>query len=46
MAAQLPREKRLERADIVIDNSRSLSELDGVVSELHKEFLLRAEGTG
>ncbi len=46
MAAQLPREKRLERADIVIDNSRSLSELDGVVSELHKEFLLRAEGNG
>lgn len=46
MAAQLPREKRLERADIVIDNSRTLSELDGVISELHKEFLLRAEGKG
>ncbi len=46
MAAQLPREKRLERADIVIDNSRSLSELDEVVSELHKEFLLRAEEGG
>jgi len=27
----------------VIDNSRSLDELDAVVEELHKEFLLRAE---
>ena len=43
MAAQMQREQRLELADIVIDNSRPLSELDGVVAELHKEFLLRAE---
>ncbi len=43
MAAQLPREKRLARADIVIDNSGSLDELDSLVEELHKEFLLRAE---
>ena len=43
MAAQMRREDRLERADIVIDNSRSLEELDSLVEELHKEFLLRAE---
>ena len=43
MAAQMSREKRLEKADIVIDNSRSLDELDGTVAELHKEFLARAE---
>lgn len=43
MAAQLSREARLEGADIVIDNSRSLAELDETVAELHKEFLARAE---
>lgn len=43
MAAQLPRQQRLAGADIVIDNSRSLAELEEVVAELHKEFLLRAE---
>jgi dephospho-CoA kinase len=43
MAAQMQREQRLELADIVIDNSRPLAELDDVVGELHKEFLLRAE---
>jgi dephospho-CoA kinase len=43
MAAQMGREARLERADIVIDNSRSLEELGSQVEELHKEFLLRAE---
>ena len=43
MAAQMPREERLDLADIVIDNSRSLTELDDLVEELHKEFLLRAE---
>lgn len=43
MAAQMQRDERLARADIVIDNSRSLQELDAVVEELHKEFLLRAE---
>jgi dephospho-CoA kinase len=45
MAAQMPREKRVELADIVIDNSRPLAELDGTVEELHKEFLQRAEGS-
>jgi dephospho-CoA kinase len=43
MAAQLARDKRLEQADIVIDNSKSLAALDDVVAELHKEFLQRAE---
>ena len=46
MAAQLTRNERLESADIVIDNSGSLDELDGTVAELHKEFLLRAEMSG
>lgn len=46
MAAQMGRDERREQADIVIDNSRSLAELDGVVEELHKEFLARAEGAG
>lgn len=45
MAAQMARQDRLEQADIVIDNSKSLRELDGLVSELHKEFLLRAESS-
>lgn len=45
MAAQLPRGNKLEQADIVIDNSKSLAELDEVIVELHKEFLLRAEAT-
>ena len=43
MAAQMVRADRLELADIVIDNSQSLQELDDTVQELHKEFLLRAE---
>jgi dephospho-CoA kinase len=46
MAAQTGRAARLERADIVIDNTRPLRELDGVVAELHKEFLQRAERGG
>jgi dephospho-CoA kinase len=43
MAAQLTRAQRLERADIVLDNSGSLQDLEQAVDELHKEFLLRAE---
>ena len=45
MAAQMSREKRLEQADIVIDNSQPLAELDAIVEELHKEFLQRAENS-
>lgn len=43
MAAQLSRQQRLAQADIVIDNSRGLEDLDLVVEELHREFLERAE---
>lgn len=43
MAAQMQRETRLKQADIVIDNSRSLTDLDDLVAELHQEFLARAE---
>ena len=45
MAAQMRRQDRLEQADIVFDNSRSLAELDSLMEELHKEFLFRAEAT-
>ncbi|CAA0109826.1 Dephospho-CoA kinase [Halioglobus japonicus] len=45
MAAQLARDERLSLADIVIDNSGSLDELNSQVDELHKEFLLRAEAS-
>ena len=43
MAAQMPRQERLEKADIVIDNSKPLDVLDETVAELNKEFLARAE---
>jgi dephospho-CoA kinase len=43
MAAQMSRSERLEKADIIIDNNRTLNELDEVVAELHGEFLARAE---
>jgi dephospho-CoA kinase len=43
MAVQMSRADRLARADIVIDNSGPLEELDSQVEELHKEFLQRAE---
>ncbi|GAB5453340.1 MAG: dephospho-CoA kinase [Halioglobus sp.] len=46
MAAQMPRQERLQRADIVIDNSGSMAKLDTVVAELHVEFLQRAERAG
>jgi dephospho-CoA kinase len=43
MAAQLSRDARLALADIVIDNSGSLEDLELQVDELHKEFLAQAE---
>ncbi|MHA7816704.1 MAG: dephospho-CoA kinase [Pseudohaliea sp.] len=43
MAAQLSRAERLEGADIIIDNSGTLADLDERVAELHAEFLARAE---
>lgn len=43
MAAQLSRDARLALADIVVDNSGSLEDLELQVDELHREFLARAE---
>ena len=43
MAAQMDREQRLALADIVIDNAKSLAELDDSGRNCTKEFLLRAE---
>lgn len=42
MAAQLPREKRLQGADIIIDNSAPLDTLDERVAALHEDLLSRA----
>jgi dephospho-CoA kinase len=42
MAAQLDRETRLSRADIVIDNSGDLASLDARVTALHDDLLQRA----
>jgi dephospho-CoA kinase len=42
MDAQMARDERLKHADIVIDNSQSLTQLDDVVATLHKQFLEQA----
>ena len=39
IAAQLPREERLARADDVIDNSGSLEDLEQAVETLHQQYL-------
>ena len=39
IAAQLPREERLTRADDVIDNSGSLEDLEKAVKILHQQYL-------
>ncbi len=39
MAAQMPRQERLNRADFVIDNSGDLPALDPLVASLHSELL-------
>jgi dephospho-CoA kinase len=39
MAAQLPREERLRRADRIIDNSGSLEGLQAQLGELHRDLL-------
>ena len=39
IAAQLPREERLARADDVIDNSASLADLESAVNTLHQQYL-------
>ena len=41
MAAQMSRSKRLELADMAIDNSGALDKLDQVVKDLHEKFLTR-----
>jgi len=42
MAAQMPRDERVGRADIVIDNSAPLHTLDVRVAALHEDLLRRA----
>ncbi|AQA19766.1 dephospho-CoA kinase [Halioglobus japonicus] len=42
MAAQMSREERVGKADIVIDNSKSLNALDGIVEQLHAQFLAQS----
>ena len=44
MAAQLPREERIARADEAIDNSGSLEQLNAAVDALHQRLLARAKG--
>ena len=39
IAAQLPREERVARADDVIDNSGSLADLQSAVETLHQQYL-------
>jgi len=39
IAAQLPREERVARADDVIDNSGSLADLQSSVATLHQQYL-------
>lgn len=40
IAAQMPRQERLSRADDVVDNDSSLDEVGRRVEELHKQFLV------
>ena len=38
IAAQMPREKRLHKADEVVDNTKLISDVERQVSELHTQF--------
>ncbi|MCL7945181.1 dephospho-CoA kinase [Marinobacter sp. ATCH36] len=38
--AQIPREKRLQRADEIVDNNRPVSEVEHRVEALHKQFMV------
>ncbi|AZT84558.1 dephospho-CoA kinase [Marinobacter sp. NP-4(2019)] len=40
IAAQMPREKRLQKADEVVDNNKELSDVERQVGELHKKFMV------
>jgi dephospho-CoA kinase len=41
IAAQMPRQQRLDLADYVVDNSGSLQELQAAVEALHRDLLTR-----
>jgi dephospho-CoA kinase len=43
MAAQMPRQDRLARADIIVDNSGTLEDLEGQVADIHQDLLQRAK---
>ena len=43
VAAQMQREKRLEKADDVLLNKGTIEDLENQVEELHKKYLLLAE---
>lgn len=43
IAAQMPRQERLKKADEVVDNSSSLAEVRQRVEELHSQFLVTFE---
>ena len=43
VAAQMQREKRLEKADDVLLNKGTIEDLEKQVEELHKKYLLLAE---
>jgi len=40
IAAQMPREKRLQKADEVVDNNEVMSDVERQVGELHKKFMV------
>ncbi|MEQ9544739.1 MAG: dephospho-CoA kinase [Marinobacter sp.] len=40
IAAQIPREKRLQKADEVLDNTEVMSDVERQVGELHKKFMV------
>ena len=43
VAAQMKREKRLEKADDVLLNSGTIEDLEKQVEELHKKYIQMAE---
>ncbi|WP_297791871.1 dephospho-CoA kinase [uncultured Marinobacter sp.] len=40
IAAQMPREKRLQKADEVVDNNEVMDDVERQVGELHKKFMV------
>ena len=45
MAAQLPRQERLKKADIIVDNNADLESLENQISKLHTKLSKIAEET-